>query len=57
MVPCHIWCFVHELHPLGLVCEVGGKVHLKANIDPGPTVNKYHEGKVIQDFEQCEYNA
>lgn len=44
-----MWCFVHELYPLGLVCEVGGKVHLKANIDPGPTVNKYHEGKVKQD--------
>ena len=57
MVPCHIWCSVHELHPLGLVCEVGGKVHLKANIDPGPTVNKYHEGNVKQDFEQSDNNA
>ena len=49
VVPYHVWCVAHELYPLGLVCEAGGKVHLQANIDPGPRVNKYHEGKVKQD--------
>lgn len=51
------WCIVHELYPLGLVCEAGGIFHAKMNMDLGPIVNKYHEGNVKQDFGQSDNNA
>ena len=31
---------------MGLVHEVGGKLHLKLNICLRPIANKYHEGKM-----------
>ena len=35
-----------ESRSLELERQVGGKFHLKLNIDPRPIVNKYCEGKV-----------
>ena len=37
---------------MGLERKVGGKFHLKLNINSRPIANKYHEGKVKKDFEK-----
>ena len=44
--PSTLTCPIDESSCLGLQLKVGGKFHLKLNIDERPIANKYREGKM-----------
>ena len=48
----HARCTLNESRSLGLERKVGGKFHLKLNMNPRPIANKYHEGKVKRTLER-----
>ena len=51
VVPC-VRCTSWESRSLGLERKLGGKFHLKLNIDSRPIANKYHEGKMKRTLER-----
>ena len=46
LVPCHVRFVFDESSCLGMQLKMGGKFHLKLNIDERPIANKYREGKM-----------